>query len=750
MVVLGNGLGWRPARGAPPDSEAVLILASTPPDLLLAVNPQREAMVERPGRGAIEPAKAELPRRGDDEPAALPVDPMSPAEKLARLRRSLENDQRRHTELLATIQDSGGNFARTEEEFRRLDQEVERLKKQLARETAAAATDDARQTETQLKPLLDSREKVKQRFDAAIAERRAAQEAIKNLEQKIRVDKEAVDKLLGQSPPAATPSELAPLVRPGASVAPPALGTAPLVAPASASSNPPPAPPPPTTVADLLQSVTGAALAPQVPTPTAPGVMPQLNPLPTSAPGASSAVPVVAQPTGVAPLVSNSPPTAKDKILREAAAVAEKSVAAAREAEEEAKSLTDRIELLRRNIEAERRLRDAAQQRVDDADDAVQRLSDAMHSAIADGRDPSSTVDQLQETEDRRREARREWRHTSTRLDALQTEYARLRDEQIKAFEEAERKRDAADAALRRVATLNNPFSPGNVLQWLIDHGPRVLSILLAMTVTLWFSRLAGRRFISFMVGRGMRGSAGELENRAHTLVGVLHNAINVGTVAAGIVTILDEIGVPVGPVMGGAAVFGLAVAFGAQSLIKDYFTGFMLLMEQQYLVNDVVRIGEVSGQVERFSLRMTVLRDVDGNAHFIPHGQITSVTNLSHTWSRAVVDLTVGFDEDVDRVIAELQRLTDEFQQDPEFGPLVLEEPMILGVDRLADSGVVVRFWVKTPPLQQWPVKRELLRRVKKRFDELGIDFPYPQRTVHIRQPATESPTLQIHRDAA
>jgi small conductance mechanosensitive channel len=256
-----------------------------------------------------------------------------------------------------------------------------------------------------------------------------------------------------------------------------------------------------------------------------------------------------------------------------------------------------------------------------------------------------------------------------------------------------------------------------------------------------------GRRIIGLLVGRGLRDSLEERENRAHTLAGVIHNAVNVGAVAAGLVTILDEVGVPVGPVMGGAAVLGLAVAFGAQSLIKDYFTGFMLLVEQQYLVNDVVRIGEITGQVERISLRMTVLRDLEGQAHFIPHGQITTVSNMTHSWSRAVFAVNVSYRENVDRVIDELICLAREIRNDPQFGRLILEDVTMLGVDKLADSAVIIKFFLKTRAQQQWTIKRELLRRIKNRFDELGIEIPYPQQTVYVRE---SQPLRSISSEAA
>jgi small conductance mechanosensitive channel len=205
----------------------------------------------------------------------------------------------------------------------------------------------------------------------------------------------------------------------------------------------------------------------------------------------------------------------------------------------------------------------------------------------------------------------------------------------------------------------------------------------------------------------------------------VFRNAATMVIIAGGILMLLDEVNIPIAPLMGGAAVFGLAVAFGAQSLIKDFFSGFMILLEQQYMVNDVIKIGDISGQVERITLRTTVLRDMEGRVHFVPHGQITSTTNMTHGWSRAVFDIPVSYREDVDHLIDVLVALGKQLRRDPEFGPLILEDPVMLGIDSFSDTAVMVKFYLKTRPLRQWPVKRELLRRIKVCFDEMGIEIP-------------------------
>jgi small conductance mechanosensitive channel len=168
-----------------------------------------------------------------------------------------------------------------------------------------------------------------------------------------------------------------------------------------------------------------------------------------------------------------------------------------------------------------------------------------------------------------------------------------------------------------------------------------------------------------------------------------------------------------------------------------------MVLLEDQYGINDVVRIGKISGLVEHISLRATVLRDLEGVVHFIPHGTITTVSNLTHGWSRALFDVDVAYTEDVDRVMQVLLEIGRDLRQDPTFSPLILDDPEMLGVNELADSSVIVKFFIKTYPLQQWTVKREMLRRIKNRFDELGIEIPYPHQTVHHRYDSLPPPTL-------
>jgi small conductance mechanosensitive channel len=286
---------------------------------------------------------------------------------------------------------------------------------------------------------------------------------------------------------------------------------------------------------------------------------------------------------------------------------------------------------------------------------------------------------------------------------------------------------------------LRNPFAPQNLTQWLLDHGPKLVAILLGTLVIYFAIRVIGRHLAAFVARTSTRGTLHERENRAVTLVGVFRNIASIAVVAVGALMALDTVGIPIIPLMGGAAIVGLAVAFGAQNLVRDYFAGFMVLMEDQYGINDVVKIGEIAGAVEAITLRVTTLRDLEGVVHFIPHGSITTVSNMTHGWSRAVLDVAVAYKEDTDRVMEVLLDVARRLRADAEFGPLVLDDPEMLGVDNLGDSAVLIKMCVKTQPLKRWAVKRELLRRIKHKFDELGIEIPFPHRTIYLRHTDAE-----------
>jgi small conductance mechanosensitive channel len=407
------------------------------------------------------------------------------------------------------------------------------------------------------------------------------------------------------------------------------------------------------------------------------------------------------------------------------------------DAEEKAQSIAERIGDLDEDIALEQKLLGMAQKKADNAHEAQAAMAESLRTRSVAGA-PQEELQGLaqaaREAEQRALAARAEVRQHSGRLDELQTERAGLLAQQVAARDKARAEERRLAEVQGRVRELDNPFAPRNVLHWLIDHGPKMLATVLAMLIFSWLAHFFSHRIVSLVARGGFRGSKEEREARARTLVGVFHNAATVLIVAGGTLMLLQEAGIPIAPLLGGAAVFGLAVAFGAQNLIRDYFYGFVILLENQYKINDVVKIGSLSGSVERITLRMTVLRDLEGCVHFLPNGGISSVTNMTHGWSRAVFEISVAYKEDIDRVMGLMVELGKEMREDATYAPMILDDLTMLGVDSLADSAVMVKFFIKTRPLQQWAVKRELLRRIKNRFDALGIEIPFPQRVVHHR----------------
>jgi small-conductance mechanosensitive channel len=226
-------------------------------------------------------------------------------------------------------------------------------------------------------------------------------------------------------------------------------------------------------------------------------------------------------------------------------------------------------------------------------------------------------------------------------------------------------------------------------------------------------------------------------EQRARTMASILKSltTATIGAIAG--LTILDELGIPTGPLLASAGIVGVAVGFGAQSLVRDVISGVLMLIEDQYGVGDVVDLGDASGVVEAVGLRVTRVRDVDGTVWYIRNGQILRVGNRSQGWARAVLDVGIAYGEDVARAEELLLEVARGLRSDEQFGPLVQEDPEMWGVESVTADGVVLRLVVKTQPLQQWAVARELRLRIKERFDAEGVQVAYPQSAVAGDAPA-------------
>lgn len=251
---------------------------------------------------------------------------------------------------------------------------------------------------------------------------------------------------------------------------------------------------------------------------------------------------------------------------------------------------------------------------------------------------------------------------------------------------------------------------------------------------------------LALLAMRGLRAITGRLqrdvdepdlvrkrlrEQRSRTLASLLHNIGVAVIISVATITVLG-IFIPIGPILASIGILGLAVSFGAQSLVKDLISGAFMLAEGQFAVGDVVKVGETAGLVEKVTLRTLVLRDVQGVVHVVPNGSIETLSNLTKSWSRAVLEIGVAYKEDVDRVMEVMLDEAMRMYQDPDWAAIMVEEPVVPGVERFDDSAVTIRIMFKTLPLKQWDTAREYRRRIKKRFDAETIEIPFPHRTVY------------------
>lgn len=257
-----------------------------------------------------------------------------------------------------------------------------------------------------------------------------------------------------------------------------------------------------------------------------------------------------------------------------------------------------------------------------------------------------------------------------------------------------------------------------------------------AIVILAWVaSSMLQRAIRAFRMRLSSRFSDPEMVKRAETLGRVFRYLVAVVVWAMAVMLVLGEIGISVAPILGAAGVVGLAVGFGAQSLVKDYVNGLFILLENQIRVGDVVRLGSHAGTVEVVTLRHVALRDYNGHVHYVPNGQIDSVVNLSRDHAYAVIDIGVAYREDVDAVMQVMKETGTAMYEDPVFRGVILEDLEMAGVDALADSAVMIRCRFKCAPLLQWRVRREYLRRVKQGFDARGIEIPFPHVTVYAGQ---------------
>ncbi|MFH1998415.1 MAG: mechanosensitive ion channel domain-containing protein, partial [Planctomycetota bacterium] len=258
-----------------------------------------------------------------------------------------------------------------------------------------------------------------------------------------------------------------------------------------------------------------------------------------------------------------------------------------------------------------------------------------------------------------------------------------------------------------------------------------VIMAFLLVQITYYFIGKMEKQTTRQMLA-SRKSSIGEIEKRVSTLGKLFRKAAFITAVVVTIMMVLPEFGFDIKPILAGAGILGLAVGFGAQTLVKDIISGLFLTFENRIRAGDVAVINGTGGLVEQVNLRTTVLRSQDGTVHVFPNGSISTLSNMTHGFSFYVFNVGVAYKEDTDKVAAVLKQVGDEIMQDEDYKPFILEPIEILGVDQFADSAVVIKARIKTMPIKQWFVGREMNRRIKKRFDEEGIEIPFPHQTFY------------------
>lgn len=268
---------------------------------------------------------------------------------------------------------------------------------------------------------------------------------------------------------------------------------------------------------------------------------------------------------------------------------------------------------------------------------------------------------------------------------------------------------------------------------FLLEHGLKIIAICIGAYIIQNISGYFIARAVRSLVRPGNLSRIAE-EKRENTLIQVVSGTMMVMIWVVSVLMILSELGVAIGPLLAAAGIAGVAVGFGGQYLIRDIITGMFIILENQYRVGDVVCFGDTCGSVEHISLRMTMLRDLDGTVHHIPHGEVKTVSNMTKGYARVNLDVGVGYGSDIGQVIEVINAVGQELANDPYWKDQIMEAPAFLRIDTFGDSALIVKILGKVQPLAQWDVTGELRKRLKSAFDQAGIEIPFPQRVLHTR----------------
>ncbi|MDD3629177.1 MAG: mechanosensitive ion channel family protein [Actinomycetota bacterium] len=279
-------------------------------------------------------------------------------------------------------------------------------------------------------------------------------------------------------------------------------------------------------------------------------------------------------------------------------------------------------------------------------------------------------------------------------------------------------------------------ITEGNIAENFLNNWPSIVIIIVILLVVIIVIRVATRR-IKKLIDKNINDEKIHIKKRTYTLTSVISNFIIVISTVVALIMIADQVGIPIAGLLAGAGVLGIIIGFGTQSLMKDLINGIFILVEQWYQVDDTITVGDISGTVEKFNLRTTAIRDLEGTLHFIPNGEIKILSNRSYTWARAVININVNYDENIDRVIKVLEEVFDEFMKDKKYRRSIIERPSILGdggVSELGNSAVILTIICTVKAGEQWTIGRQLRKRIKDKFDLVGIEIPYPSTNVYIK----------------
>lgn len=271
--------------------------------------------------------------------------------------------------------------------------------------------------------------------------------------------------------------------------------------------------------------------------------------------------------------------------------------------------------------------------------------------------------------------------------------------------------------------------------QWFMVHGIKIIVILIAVLI---ISKV-GQKFITKAVRKAIKQVDKEAEEkRENTLIRIFSGALRVIVWLTAVMMILPELGINVGPILAGAGILGVALGFGAQYMIRDFLAGLFIILENQFRIGDVVCLDDTCGGVENITIRKTVLRDLDGKVHHIPNGSFQKVSNLTYDFSRAHMNVSVAYKEDIDKVITLLNKIGNEMAKDPPWKDYIIKPIQVLGPgpDKFAESGMEIKVMGETKPLKHWDTLKEFRRRLKIAFDEEGIEIPFPQMSIWPRGP--------------